>query len=441
MALCLLLGQSRLLPAAEVKPEEKTGTDPEENLTEAETDEAEFRQGGIGQQLGLSGYGLYAGASNPGLQYAAAASNAGNGGYVNMLRNLYRPQQASMGLTDKVKHWVKSFMNRRQYVKPYYSPSGLQYSADEFGGGKPMFVGSGYKAISVPLRQLQKYYKPMYAGESGQSQLGSQLGSAGSSSILTYNPSGLYTAGDGTQFSSSSLFGDNNAAAALFASGGSSAGSNLFSSYGGGQGAGLFSQGGGESPTSALFSAQGLYGSAGSAGSQSGSGSSSGLYPSASGSYSLDSSSNGGNGGNLYASESGNSAYFGSGGSRFLNGGSSSGYGGDLFASGASPAASVYNPGEQGGRGYGTKKLPSSYGSSGSALYMSSSDQRAAESSPSFAVKEPPSGFDSSSRGSSPPESHSYSVSFQPTSAQGKSYGGGNSGFQPVSFEYPGKSS
>ena len=103
--------------------EETNSTEPPQALDvpeEAEeTGEAEFRQGLV------SSYPAAYGGAN---QFI---TGTGGSGYVNMLRNLYRPP--SFGLTDKVKHWVKSFMNRRQYVKPYYNPTNLQYSADEFG--------------------------------------------------------------------------------------------------------------------------------------------------------------------------------------------------------------------------------------------------------------------------------------------------------------------
>lgn len=128
--LALFLLSACLVHAAEDQATNKTETEPEKvpavpEEEETEAEEAEFRQG----LSALAGYpSAYGGAGN---QFASMAGGSGGSGYVNMLRNLYRPP--SIGLTDKVKHWVKSFMNRRQYVKPYYNPSSLQYSADEFG--------------------------------------------------------------------------------------------------------------------------------------------------------------------------------------------------------------------------------------------------------------------------------------------------------------------
>lgn len=281
---------------------------------------------------------------------------------------------------------------------------------------KPVFLsGNSYKAISVPLRQLQKYYKPYYPEQQA----------SGSNSLLNYglySPSaaGLYSAGTGAGAGSSSAFsaaasnpgtsqlfaGSSPGTSQLFAGnnfGGSSFGGSSYggSSYGGsntgasqlfagnGQGAsqlfagsdGLFSQG--ESPTSALFSASGLYGT----------GSQGSYQPSSAGGssiYSIDSSS-------LYGSSDGSSAYYGA---------SSSGNGSpsDLYASGANPVPSIYNPGAQGKT------------ASESALYMP--DQRNAGketvASSSFSVD--------SGRNSNGPQS-SFSQ-FQ----------GSNSGFQPVSF-------
>ncbi|GFQ72590.1 uncharacterized protein TNCT_37541 [Trichonephila clavata] len=445
-----------------------------ENLTE--TDDAEFRQGGIAQQL-MSSYpamGNVYGGNTGGYQLMGAGAGAnGGGGYVNMLRNLYRPP--SFGLTDKVKHWVKSFMNRRQYVKPYYNPTGgLSYAPSEYGA-KPMF-GNGYKAISIPLRQLQKYYKPYYPTSEGgspqymQSAGGSAPGGAASaSSFIGYNPStsgvasngGLYasesaSAGHFTGGSSSVFSSPVDGASALYGAGGPS--SSLFSSgsnpFSGGSGpnGGLFGGPGGssgiysasDSSNSGLFSGTsgGLYGSSGSP--------SSGLYHGSSSGgangpvFGLEGSSSGG----LYGSESGNSFFnansgaggYGSSASASsllasLNGGSNGGGYGDLYASGANPSASLYNPSNgDNGRSYANSnnKQPG-YGASSSALYISS-DDRSSESYPSSkSSKEHSSSFNSDSSRNSHAET-SYSVSFQP--AQGKSYSAAfeSAGFQPVSY-------
>ncbi|PRD25424.1 UNVERIFIED_CONTAM: hypothetical protein NCL1_40980 [Trichonephila clavipes] len=445
-----------------------------ENLTE--TDDAEFRQGGIAQQL-MSSYpamGNVYGGNTGGYQLMGAGAGAnGGGGYVNMLRNLYRPP--SFGLTDKVKHWVKSFMNRRQYVKPYYNPTGgLSYAPSEYGG-KPMF-GNGYKAISIPLRQLQKYYKPYYPTSEGgspqymQSAGGSSPGGAASaSSFVGYNPStggvasngGLYasesasaghfTGGSGGVFSSpvdgaSALYGAGGPSSGLFSSG-----SNPFSA-GSGPNGGLFGGPGGssgifspsDSSNSGLFSGAngGLYGSSGSP--------SSGLYHGSSSGgangpvFGLEGSSSGG----LYGTESGSSFFNANGGAggygssasassllASLNGGSNGGNYGDLYASGANPSASLYNPSNgDNGRSYANSnnKQPG-YGASSSALYISS-DDRSSESYPSSkSSKEHSSNFNSDSSRNSHAET-SYSVSFQP--AQGKSYSAAfeSAGFQPVSY-------
>ncbi|GBM71480.1 hypothetical protein AVEN_65378-1 [Araneus ventricosus] len=452
-----------------------------ENLTETDSDDAEFRQGGIAQQL-MSSYpamsmGNIYGGNTGGYQMMGAGSGATGGGYVNMLRNLYRP--SSFGLTDKVKHWVKSFMNRRQYVKPYYNPTGgLSYAAGEYGA-KPMFGGAnGYKAISVPLRQLQKYYKPYYANsEAGspqylQSAGGSSPGAAGASSFMSYSPSaggvsssgGLYasesanaghfTGGTSGMYGSSAdgasaLYGAGGpASSGIFSSGNSPSGglfssgnagsSGLFSSQGGS--GGLFSGSDGSSSglyTGAGLSSGGLYGSSGSP--------SSGLFHGSSGGangpvFSLDGSSSSG----IYGSE-GSSSYFGGNGGAegygssaaassllaSLNGGSSGGSYGDLYASGASPSAAVYSPSSGNGRNYGNSnnKQPS-YGASSSALYMSS-DDRSSESYPSSKSSKEHNSFNvDSSRNTET----SYSVSFQP--AQGKSYSAAyeSAGFQPVAY-------
>lgn len=462
--------------------------DPADNLTETAADEAEFRQGGIGQQL-MSGYpvmnGLY-GSNAAGYGQHMAAASAGGGSYVNMLRNLYRPP--SMGLTDKVKHWVKSFMNRRQYVKPYYSPSmsNLQYSADEFGA-KPMYVGAnGYKAISVPLRQLQKYYKPYYAsGDATGSQLlqsppRSVSGNAAAASMMSYSPGsvslgqngGLYAseAANAAHFTSGSsgLFssGSDSNGASLFGNGASS-GSNLFSAgsghssniFSGSHSGGLYGSSSGASgnifsssdgASSALFSAASLpggsiYGSSGSPSSglyhTSNGGAGSSMYSMDSGNsgiYSSDGGSSGSNGGtsSFYSSGNDGSSYGSSGAASglhaSLNSGSSGGsYGGDLYASGASPSATIYNPnsGDQ-ARGYGGNKKSSYGGAGSSALYMPS-DQRNAESYPGKSQESVVNSFNVDSSSNRHQGEQSYSVSFQP--AQGKSYDS-NSGFQPVSF-------
>lgn len=403
--MCLLLTTASLLSAAD---DEDDGLKELGNRTELvePTDEAEFRQGGISQQL-MSGYPV-AYASN---QYASG------GGYANMLRNLYRPP--SLGLTDKVKHWVKSFMNRRQYTKPYYSPSPLQYSSDEFAAGKPVFLaGNSYKAISVPLRQLQKYYKPYHGGETGG--VLQQPQTSGSAAFLNYSPYASSNSGAGQFFAG----GD---AAGLFSQGETGAGfgasNGLYSASSGGSSAGsVYGLSNGSPGSSSLYSiSNGSPGSNGLYGTSSGnSGSSSSLYQAPSGSssvFSLDASS-------LYGSadtNSGSSPYFGASSS-----GSILSSGSDLYASGASPVASVYNPNQQ--SGYTGKKQPES------ALFMSS-DQRNAES---YAVKDPaPNSFSlDSGRKESAPHS-SFSVAFHPSSSQG------GSGFQPVSFasDFQGKNS
>ncbi|GIY70784.1 uncharacterized protein CDAR_73501 [Caerostris darwini] len=411
-----------------------------ENLTEtADADDAEFRQGGIAQQLmssypGVSMGNLYGGnAGGYQLMGGAGAGTTGGGGF-NMLRNLYRPP--SFGLTDKVKHWVKSFMNRRQYIKPYYNPTGgLSYAPSEYGA-KPMFGGAnGYKAISVPLRQLQKYYKPYYAaGEGGspqymQSAAGSAPGSAGASSFVSYSPSA------GGVGSSNGLYASESASSGHF-TGGSSGFEGASALYGAGAPAssGLFSPGG--SPSSGLFSS----GNGPNSGLFSGAGGSSGIFSGGDGSMYYG-SNDGGSSGGLYGSDGGSSYFsansgaggYGSSGSASsllasLNSGSNGGNYGDLYASGASPSAALYNPSNgDNGRNYGNSnnKQPSYTGAGSSALYISS-DDRSSESYPSSkSSNEHTNSFNVDSARNS----ETYSVSFQP--AQSKSY---SAGFQPVSY-------
>ncbi|XP_054717082.1 uncharacterized transmembrane protein DDB_G0289901-like [Uloborus diversus] len=466
-----------------------------ENLTE--TDEAEFRQGGIAQQLMSSypsvGGGMYGNIA--GYPMMASASGSNGGSYVNMLRNLYRPP--SFGLTDKVKHWVKSFMNRRQYVKPYYNPSmsSLSYGVDEYG--KPTMMGANsYKAISIPLRQLQKYYKPYYASTDGagsqfvQSPTRQIPGAASANSFVSYSPgSAGASAGSGTLYASesnsagqftggssgfyggssdgssslygagaSSLFSPSGSGSSLFASA-SGPGSGIFSSGGSsglfsaGGSSGLYSPGGGsssmfspsEGSSSALFSSAGLAGANGGIYGSSGS-PSSGLYQgssggSSSGLFSLGNGNSGiytSDGSSFYSAGNGGSDYESSAAASSLlsslnSGGNSAGYG-DLFASGASPSATVYNPssGSSSIRGHGGSNNKKQYGASSSALYMPSGE-RNTDSYQQKSASEPINSFNVDSTRNSQAEP-SYSVSFQP--AQGKSFGSSfeNSGFQPVSF-------
>lgn len=472
-----------------------------DNLTEADGDEtAEFRQGGIAQQL-MSSYpamsvGNMYGGNTGGYQYGMAGQTGGSGGgtgsgagYVNMLRNLYRPP--SFGLTDKVRHWVKSFMNRRQYVKPYYNPAvgGISYAPSEYGS-KPVFAANGYKAISVPLRQLQKYYKPYYGASEGANAASqfagaSAPGSASASSFYSPNGvasnGGLYASESANAGQFSGGFGSPSEQAALFGNPGGASGSNIFSSgnnpfSSGGASSGIFNSPGG-SPSGIFGSSDGsnsgMYGGAGGLYGASGS-PSSGLFhgsnPGAA--FSLDGSSYGGSDGSspYFASSNGggsdgSSPYFGSsngGGSdgsspyfgssngggygnsaaassilASLNGGGSSGGNyGDLFASGANPAPSLYNPSnsDSSNRGYGggNPNKKSNYGASNTALYMSSDDRNSESSYPKSSGKENSFNVDSSGNSQA---GASYSFSVQP--AQSKSYSSAafeNAGFQPVAY-------
>ncbi|KAG8195434.1 hypothetical protein JTE90_013889 [Oedothorax gibbosus] len=441
-------------------------TEVAENLTEAdngEEDGAEFRQGGIAQQL-MPSYpamaGVYSASNGGGYQYAAGGNTAGasgtGSGYVNMLRNLYRPP--SLGLTDKVRHWVKSFMNRRQYVKPYYNPAigGIAYAPSEYGS-KPVFAANGYKAISVPLRQLQKYYKPYYGteGASAAAAAGQYAGVAGSpgsaSASSFYSPNGVASNGGlyASESASASQFSGGNSGLYGSPSDGSS---GLFGGSGGAfssgsPSSGLFSQGAGSSNIfNAPGGSSGIFGQSGDLSSYGGSlygasGSpSSGLYHgSNAGSYSVDASSYGGQeGSSQYFPSSSSDGGYGSSAAASsilasLNGGSSNGGSsyGDLFASGANPAPSLYNPSGNNQRQYNANKKSSNYGASNTALYMSS-DERNSESYPKPAQENSFTVDSSSGNGQA---GASYSFSVQP--AQSKSYSSAafeNAGFQPVAY-------
>lgn len=402
-------------------------------------DEAEYRQS-VGQQYlaNYPGVGLY----GNGYQYVGNGGSTGSS-YGNMLRQLYRPP--SFGLTDKVRSWVKSFLNRRQYVKPFYTPAmtSLAYTTDDLSG-KPVYVaGASYKPVAVPLRQIQKYYKPFYSGsDAAQSQFTSTggqraaAGSPGTSGITSYSvipstsgssatlgstdsaASGVYAvnsasnnalyaalANSGTSgslfgstgTSNSGLFGSSTDGKAIFGTGNRGV---LYGSNGGASGNSYFTAGGNSQLDSmylpnAASGSSGLYGSSG--GVDAGS-----LY-----------STSGSNNAELFSSAS-NSGYYlsnGNNGGLYSSGGSSSG----LFSSGGGNSGSVSNGALYAASlGGGNSYIPSG----------------SAESSATYAV-------DSAYDASVPYASESsYSVSYQ--RPQSKSYSASasdnKSSFQPVNF-------
>ncbi|GIY80671.1 uncharacterized protein CEXT_648871 [Caerostris extrusa] len=305
-------------------------------------------------------------------------------------------------------------MNRRQYIKPYYNPTGgLSYAPSEYGA-KPMFGGAnGYKAISVPLRQLQKYYKPYYAaGEGGspqymQSPAGSAPGSCRCQLFCKLQPQCWWSwfeqwivAPARVPARATSLV----VAAALrvpvpyTAPVHQPAAVDCSSRWQSIEWTILFGQWT-NSGTLAVLEDPGNLPAV--------------MAPCTTDPVEVQAavctgSSGSSANGPVFSVDGGSSGGLGSNGGNY----------GDLYASGASPSAALYNPSNgDNGRNYGNSnnKQPSYTGAGSSALYISSSDDRSSESYPSSkSSNEHANSFNVDSARNS----ETYSVSFQPAQSK-----------------------